>query len=329
MNTANTALSAEELSALRTAAAGEEPQELPETRSACVKVIAYNFRQPGQLSSTQLRALNTIHEFLAKRILEDSPGGLNRPVQLRRLAVDTVSYRSFIGSLKNPCFMVQLTGQAEAPVLMDMELPVARALAAALLGDSDSEAPDDDKALTSIEQSLAGSWVAKLLPLLTDAWSMSVSVKFNLKTIETDPRFVQVMPNESPLVVLTFQLQIGTVKGRFSICYPLEPLQQMLEGISLKMTGAEEGANDAARNSERLLASLKKVPFELRAELGCSTLLTSQLVRLQLGDVLCLDRSIHEPIDVYLGSRRVFQARLGRKGDALSLQVSARCTTND
>lgn len=326
METNDTTLSPEELSALREAAPSEESTVAPEERSAAVKVVEYNFRQPGQLSSTQLRALNTVHEYFSKNMQSSRLSGVD--IQLARLAVETVSFSSFIGSLSNPCFVVQLACDPNEIVLIDMDIPVARSLSTVMLGDLGGDEPGQTP-LTSIEQSLAGGWVEKALPILADAWAMSTPVSFELKTIETDPRFIQVMPDETSVVVMTFHLTVGSVTGQFSICYQLEPLQPMLEGLSLRMTGEDGAPVDTSTNSERLLTSLKKVPFDMHAELGCSTLLANQLIRLSVGDVVCLDRNMDEPVDLYLGDRPVFRAQLGRKGDQLAVQVTGRVTEEE
>jgi flagellar motor switch protein FliM len=112
------------------------------------------------------------------------------------------------------------------------------------------------------------------------------------------------------------------VKGQLTLCYPLEPLQELLEGMSLRMSGGDD--DDVEQSGDSILASLKCVPFELRAELGRSHIRASQLATLRKGDVLCLDRSIHDPVDVLLGNNVVFEAGLGKKGDNLALQIRKR-----
>jgi flagellar motor switch protein FliM len=327
VSTKKTSLSADELVALRAVTRTEEPSDPPDERAARVKVLNYNFRQPGQLSVTQLRALKVVHEYFSKRLAEARPG-LNVDVVLNLLSVDTVSYTHFIGSVANPCFLAQITSRFEHPVLLDLDLPLAHLLAIRLLGDT-GEVEVSHDALTAIEQSLSASWIRRVLPLLSEAWALSAEVDLTLKVIETDPRFVQVMSDDDPLVILAFNLQIGAVQGQFTVCYPLEPLQEMLEGMSRRMVGADEAPEDKAGNRDRLLASFKRVPFELRAELGTSSVLTGQLARLKVGDVLCLERNVCEPLDLYLGKRRVFSAVLGRKGDRLAVQLNGRCPENE
>lgn len=323
MNSETPSLSADELAALRAVTRSDEPAEAPGERAAQVKVVSYNFRQPGQLSVPQLRALKVVHEYFSKRLAE-TRAGLPVDVALNLLSVDTVSYTHFIGGVKNPCFLAELTTRFEPPVLLDLDLPLAHLLAVRLLGDTGAVEAQSGP-LTAIEQSLSASWVRRTLPLLAEAWALSTPVEFRLKGIETDPRFVQVMSDEDPVVVMVFRLHLGAAQGDCTLCYPLEPLQELLEGMSRRMMGAEDAQDDSAGNSGRLLAAFKRVPFELRAELGVSSIRTGQLAQLKVGDVLCLERNLGEPLDLYLGSRRIFSAMMGHLGDRLAVQIHGRC----
>lgn len=314
-------LSDEEMAALRDVAVSDSPEAVIRERAAKVKVESYNFRQPGRLSTAQLRALKVVHEFFAKRLAEERSNGLNLVLELNLLSVETVSYSNFMGSLGNPCFMAQLSSRFDQNVLLEIDLPLVRTLVSRILGDGNDGA---DKALTSIEQAIAGNWLESLLPLLGESWNMSAAVDFALRSIECDPRFVQVLPDDSPVVSMTFMMKAGSAKGQLTLCYALEQLQELLEGMSLKMSGGHEEDGEHEKGGERIMAALKSVPFEMRAELGCCSIRASQLAALRKGDVLCMERSIHDPLDLFLGSNRIFKAVLGRKGDSLALQLCCR-----
>jgi flagellar motor switch protein FliM len=316
-------LSPDEMAALRDVAEPIESAEDSAEKSARVKVMSYNFRQPGRLSAAQLRALTVVNEYFAKRICEARPGGVSMAFEMSLLSVETVSYSNFMGSLHKPCFISHIVDQYDHSVLIDMPLPIVQVLVARILGD-DGEVQSDGKGLTTIEQAIAGNWVENLLPLLKEAWAMSTDVDFSLKNISNDSRFVQILPDDSPVVSLTFNMQSGDVKGQFALCYPLEPLEGLLHNMSLRMSGAMEEDDDSDQAESRILSSLKIVPFELRAELGRCAVRASQLMTIRKGDVLCLDRKIDDSVDVFLDDKLVFEAKLGRKGDNMALQLSRR-----
>ncbi|MBN2164462.1 MAG: FliM/FliN family flagellar motor switch protein [Pontiellaceae bacterium] len=323
MTSSEQPLSNDEMAALSGVSVADKSPEEARIQAAKVKVESYNFRQPGRLSVAQLRALKVVHEFFAKRLSEGHSGSGDLIFDLTLVSVETVSYSNFMGSLSNPCFLAQLTSRFEQDTLMEIELPVARMLVGRILGDSGDD-EDAGKALTSIEQAIAGNWVEGLLPTLGESWNMSASVDYKLKSIECDPRFVQIMPDDNPVVSLGFVLQSGDLKGQLTLCYSLDQLQELLEGMSLKMSGSADEDTESETGGARILAALKSVPFDLRAELGSCVVRASQLASLRRGDVLCLDRSIHDPVDLYLGNNLVYKGRLGRKGDNLAVQLSSR-----
>ncbi len=320
-------LSTDEMDALRDVASPTEDGAVAAEAAAKVQVLSYNFRQPGRLSGAQLRALKVVHEYFAKRFSEERPGGVNLSFDLSLLSVETVSYSNFMGSLGNPCFMTQLSSRFDQPVLMEVDLSLVGMIVSRILGDDDLSG-EEVRPLTSIEQAIAGSWIENILPILGESWELSTPVNFGLKSVESDPRFVQVMPDDNPVVSLSFRIQAGDRVGQLTLCYPLEPLQELVEGMSLKMSGGDDDDVNGELDGARILSTLKGVPFELRAELGCCSIRASQLATLQRGDVLCLDRSIHDPVDVFLGDNLIFEAGLGRKRDNLALQLCNRRKTN-
>lgn len=333
MATPEPKLSSDEMAALKDMATPEEGQEVSVNESAKVQVSSYNFRQPGRLSAAQLRALRVVHEYFSKRLTDERPSNPSLSADLSMVNVETVSYSNFMGSLGNPCFLMQLASRFEHPVMMEIDLPTMKTLVSRILGDNDEEAASGEekevvavKALTSIEQAIAADWLEALLPMLGESWELSSPVDFKMQHIDSDPRFVQVMPDDSPVVSVTFRFLLGTAKGQLTLCYPLEPLQELLEGMSLKMRGSDEEEETGEQDGSRILASLKSVPFEMRAELGCCSIQARQLASLQLGDVLCLDRTIHDSVDVFLEDNQVFSARLGKKGDNMALQIAGRKT---
>lgn len=323
MTPSDSNLSTDEMAALSEIAVPDVTEEEARERSAKVKVESYNFRQPGRLSSAQLRALKVVHEFFAKRLSEERANGLNLVFELNLLSVETVSYSNFMGSLGNPCFMAQLSSRFDQDALLEIDLPLARSLISHILGDKEDE-ERKNKPLTAIEQSIAGNWLDGMLPLLGDAWKMSAPVDFGLRSIECDPRFVQVMPDDSPVVSLSFMMQFSSSKGRMTICYPLEQLQDLLEGMSLRMSGGSDDEGEHEQGGDRILSALKGVPFNLHAELGSCSIRANQLASLQKGDVICLERTIYEPLDIFLGDNVIFKGRLGRRGESFALQICGR-----
>lgn len=77
----------------------------------------------------------------------------------------------------------------------------------------------------------------------------------------------------------------------------------MSEGPRAVQFGVLEGGNiDVAPSSMELL---KDVPLEVRAELGKTKKLVRDILRLQVGAVLELDKEAGEPVDILVNSKRI------------------------
>lgn len=78
------------------------------------------------------------------------------------------------------------------------------------------------------------------------------------------------------------------------------PLEEF-DGGQTAVAGADEGEEKAAAD----LAPVFDVPVNISAVLGKSTMSVAQLLKLNAGSVLELDRKVGEAIDIYVNNRLV------------------------
>lgn len=90
------------------------------------------------------------------------------------------------------------------------------------------------------------------------------------------------------------------------------PLALSGERGELARAGAAEGA----------LASLAEVPLQVEVRLGHARLSLGELLRLQAGSVLTLDRRVEEPAEVLVGGKVVARGQIVAVGDELGVRVT-------
>ena len=129
------------------------------------------------------------------------------------------------------------------------------------------------------------------------------------------------MPSMEPTLVASFEIRFQQYTSFIRICYPYHLLDQMLgqTGLQHWMAGAvsEVSPNVRARYED----SLRAVNVELRAELGRTTLSLRDLVALQEGDVIPLQRRTNEALRVFVDSHEAFSAAAGRAGKQRALRI--------
>ena len=67
--------------------------------------------------------------------------------------------------------------------------------------------------------------------------------------------------------------------------------------------------------------TLRQITVEMRAELGRTRLPISELMKLQEGDVIPLERRTNEPIRIFVGAKEKFLAKAGKAGKYRALRV--------
>src|SRR5262249_28527782 len=83
---------------------------------------------------------------------------------------------------------------------------------------------------------------------------------------------------------------------------------------------ATNGAGQAP-SAASLFSRLGDVPIELRAVLGQATFSLDELSSLRVGDVIALDRSAHDPVDLVIQNRALFRARAGVAGQWVAIEL--------
>jgi len=87
------------------------------------------------------------------------------------------------------------------------------------------------------------------------------------------------------------------------------------------LLGEATSAAVQAPSPALLRARLGDVPIELRAVLGQATFSLDELSSLRVGDVIALDRSAQDPVDLVVQGRTLFRARAGVAGQWVAIEL--------
>jgi len=289
-----------------------------------VKVVSYNFRKPHLISSDQLRGFQMLHESFAKTLQSSLLANLKTPLDVKPVAIDNLTYGEFVLSLLSPTFMAVLsTTPNMGDLVIEMNLAVILGMVDILLG-GDGGSVHEARELTAIEQSIAGAIMDHVLAELKSAWSGTVDFSFKVQSIESNPEYVQITTTESSILSATFDLRMGETTGTMNICYPFDMIQPILGRVTARMSGRREKTANTGTDREEMLLAVGGVPLKLRAEIGRSLLFASELGNLKLGDVVCLDKRIEDPVDVLMGDQVCFKGELGQSRGKVAVRLSRR-----
>jgi len=310
-------LSQEEIDALReavktgTAFEGSDEQKQG-TEPEQIKIVSYDFRKPQILSPDQLHSVQIMHETFGKALQTNLFSLLKSSVEIKLVAVDQISYGEFVLSLSNPTYLINLATKPNiGNIGLEINASVVLAMLEILLGSGNANA-SKGRDLTYLERSIFRNVSESILADLNSSWSNVAEISMEIADEESNPEYLQLTTAETPCLCIAFDVHIGATTGLLNFCYPFVVIQSAVARGEASGGKKKKAAGVGGDEGEMILKALDVVPLNVRAAVGSTIISAQELGWLKVGDVVCLEQRIDNPISIYVGENRAFTAEIGK-----------------
>jgi flagellar motor switch protein FliM len=258
-------------------------------------VIAYNFRRPDRVSVEQIRSLHFLHDRFARNASSSLAAFLRTTTELSIVSVEQLSYSEFLLALPDPtAFYGVAIPSIDALGALELNPSVAFTIVDRLLGGS-GRASALDRALTEIELDVVDAVVNLLIDHLSETWRPVAGLAFKIQGRETRPQMLQVAGRNEVIVLLSFDLKVGEIRGLLNLCLPAAIVETAGSGFS---PSGQASAHKATPIEGRwLVENLGRVQMPVTSTLRTS-LTARELLGLVPGQVLALGVPLHSSVDV-------------------------------
>ncbi|MEO1062726.1 MAG: flagellar motor switch protein FliM [Actinomycetota bacterium] len=289
------------------------------------QLVAFDFRRPSKFAREHLRSLETAHEVFVRKATGLLTQALRAVVSLEPVSTDQITYEDYTRSIPTPSVITTFSvPPLPGSVVMEMSTQMGLTLIDRLLGGLGTPIPM--RRPTELESGLLLDLMNYLRDALEEALTPLAAVSPTIEGIEFNPQFVQAVPPNEMVLMLTYQLALQSsnrTEGLLSICYPfstLAPAMHQLEAHVWRSSGPEltEG-EEQARPLRHLLPDVE-VPLSVR--LRASSVPAVDVAQLRAGDVIRLEHRVDEPAVGVIGDRPVLTGRIGRQGRRLAVQIA-------
>ncbi len=297
-------------------------EEMKQQESEEEEIKTYDFRRPDKLSKEQMRTLQMIHENLARLLTTTLSTRLRSMVNFEVASIEQLSYEEFIRSLPQPtiigiCEMEPFTGQ----FIFEVNPDVGFAIIDRLFG-GNGQPIGSSRAFTDIEQVVFKKVLRWFLQAIPEAWENIIRVTPRLQEIESNPQFTQIVPNNDMTIIITLSAQIANSDGLINICIPYILLEPVVDRLSAQHWFASAREEQTAQHIETLKKKIKKAKLGLQAELAQTELTVRDLLYLQPGDVVRLDRKADEKIDIRIGNNVKYRGVAGTQKKHRAVKIT-------
>lgn len=286
------------------------------------KVKVYDFRRPNKFSKDQLHTLQVIYETYARSLGTFLSAQLRAVVQVEILSVEQLTYEEFIRSIPNPTILnIFSLFPLEGSGIMEINPKLGFAFLDRLLG-GPGYTLSKLRALTEIELTVMEKLSQRMLSYLQEPWGSIIEMEPNLERVESNPQFTQLVSPSEVMMIVSMETKMGDIMGMINMCIPFLVLEPILDKLSVHYYYSSTHKKPTPENMGIIQARLENARVPIKVVLGNTTLTVGDLLELNVGDVVLLEKSIHSDLDVVIGNTTKYLGKPGTHDNRISILIS-------
>lgn len=274
------------------------------------KIMLYDFKRPNRVSKEQLRAIKGIHDKMARNLASNISTVLRSIIEIQLQSVDQMTYGEFLMSLPSPTsFNIFTLKPLDGSAVLELNPSIAFPMLDRLLGGK-GESFDSERELTDIELNLIETILRLIMSKLKDAWTGVTDLYPLVESKESSPNVVQIVAQNEIVIMIVLEITIGETSGMINLAYPVIYLEPILSKLANKDIMLGETSAKKSRNDE-LRALIKRADIVYEGILGDTTLNIKDLLSLEKGSIIRLDRPASDSAIMTIDKKEVFEAQMG------------------
>ncbi len=315
-------------SLLSSLTSGAKEIEQPEQTSG-KKIKEYDFRSPKLFTREQLKLLYSIYENYARILSSYVTGVLQTYTLVEIIEVEEQQYYEFNNALPDSVLMgildfaVKEDQTEEDLVLLDFSKDIGYCAIDRLLGGS-GKPIEQDREYTEIEIGILDHMIKGMVNLMKNVWLDYLEISPRLLKLETNARILQGISADENVVIVVMNITVNETQGKLNVCIPavtLDTMFKMKNAMSKKKERRGDAATDALRR-DSIMKEINQTDLELTGILGSIEVMSKELVDLEVGDIIKLNKPVSTPVDIAVGETVWFRGELGsfNKKRAVAIQ---------
>ncbi|MBN1127813.1 MAG: flagellar motor switch protein FliM [Chitinispirillaceae bacterium] len=284
-------------------------------------VSLYDFRRPDRVSKDQMRTLQNLHESYARQLSTTLTNFLRTFVEIELVSVDQLTYAEFIMSISNPsCIYLFKMEPLDGSAILEINPTLVFFIIDRLFG-GQGRPSEQNRELTLIEQSVLHRIVERGLNDLKEVWEHIGVFSPKVEGYETNPQFVQIAPPGETVILVSLEVRMQNASGLMSLCFPYMLLESVISSLSGESWMSSQSTSTKETRST-LENEIQDLPLRLSALVGKTTITIRDLLQLERGDVLVLDKPFDSDLNVQIDEKTKLAARSGVIGRKKAIKIT-------
>jgi flagellar motor switch protein FliM len=305
-------LSQDEVDALLKGISGgdiEEPEEALDEEALAYST--YDFSRQERIVQVKMPALDVINDVFLRSIRGSLSATLRRILDISSVPMELDRFGAFVRTLPVPSSLqIFKMDPFRGHALFVLEPKLVFALVESFLGGSGlRNVRIEGRDFTAIEQRLIHRVVNLLVSDMEKAWYSLHPIKVQYVRSEINPQFAKICEPEDVVIINRYEVDMDRAVGSITSCIPLANLESVK--TKLMTTFSREQSEEDISLRRILTENVKNIPAEIKVNLGTAQITAGDIIALEKGDIIQLDKRKDDLLPAYVAGVRKYMGSPG------------------
>lgn len=284
-------------------------------KEAQVKTDVYKFRQAGQITDEQMKAISRVNDYFAINLKHTVGALLRTKFNVKLVSSEQLPYGEFLERVSEPTYLCSVRLEPLGAVgLLEFDVALAMPIIDLLLGGVGGDAPM--RALTDMEEEILKSVVQLIVRELNTAWA-SIGLRFEFDQRETVGSAARAMAVSEKTLGVSFEVTMQEVQGMLNFCFPAT-LNSILRQFASEQ---DRRRRPSPENQARVRDLLGNTTVGMTLRFTPMRLHAKELATLAPGRVLRLPMSRYETAELCVNGVPMARAHPVRSAEHRGAQI--------
>jgi flagellar motor switch protein FliM len=161
------------------------------------------------------------------------------------------------------------------------------------------------------------------------AWENVLALELSVDRVESNPQLVQIIPANEVIVLISFELTVGEMRGMMNLCIPFNSIERVSAKLTSNNWASYTKKPPSMESMQRIGNRIAQAPIEVVVELAATRINTSDMLELRVGDIIASEKDVNEPLLVYVEGKPKFYAAPGKYKGRKAIQIKAGLESNN
>ncbi|RXH57259.1 FliM/FliN family flagellar motor switch protein [Granulicella sibirica] len=286
--------------------------------AAAATILPCNFRSAGRLSNESARTLTTLHEVLARNLMNSLDVYLGTGLEVRLVTLEQLAMDDFKAKCQTAGYVLPCAARPSSnTVLLEMDNELMFTMVDLLLGGSGAKL-EASRELTEMDEEIMEGAGLLIAQQIERVWQPIGATLTPGKCIKPNLAH-RVFPPTEKVLRIQFAVTVAGMTGSLHLAFQASLASHLVRNVRTDPANGKSGMGNLPLPS--LQKRLLDCKFAIAGDIPELHVSVKDLARIEVGSVLTLSAPVSAPGKLMLEGRTYFEASPVRQGNNKAMQL--------